>query len=550
MVARGAAVVCLVVLGPGAARAEDGEHAGCAMPNIGYIPRTILERPTRLKEGVGVVRDPVTTRSDEAQRFYDQGVAYLHAFVWIEAVRSFRQALRLDPKLAMAHVGLSYADSNIDDLSAAHAELAEAQALAAAVSDAERARIEIRARQLEAIEDLGNTEKQAAYKKAIDNALAANMKDAELWLLRGIAEEPTAAGRGQRGRALSVAFYERALSLVPDHPAAHHLLVHSFENLGQVEDALRHGEAYARLAYAVPHAHHMYGHDLRRAGRTQEAIAAFKRTDALELAYYESEGVPAEYDWHHQHNLDLLAASYQYLGQVAAAEDLQRRAFKTPPISESAEYRRHTLPQFLLQRGRSAEALREVAPLLRGKWPSSRAIGNVIAGQAELALGRAADARRSLEAAEAALSEMPVLGGIQYPRSMVAPFAEVLRAAILLRSDKAAEGRALLTEQEAKLRALTGPDAWIQTLFQLEGIFRTARAAGDWDLAAHTAQQMLEHDPAYAGTHLALALVARHKGERAVVDHELAVAERGWAAADAGFTELTDVRSARQSPLP
>ncbi len=517
------------------------------MPNIGYIPRSILERPTRLKEGVGAVRHTVSTRSEEAQRFYDQGVAYLHAFVWIEAVRSFRQALRVDPKLAMAHVGLSYAYANIDDPKLARAELVEAKALATTVSDAERARIEIRARQLDALDDLGNTEKQAAYKKALDDALAANMKDAELWLLRGTAEEPTAAGRGQRGRASSVAFYERALSLAPNFPAAHHFLVHSFENIGQVDDALRHGEAYARLASAVPHAHHMYGHNLRRAGRTEEAIAAFQRADALELAYYKSEGVPAEYDWHHQHNLDLLAASHQYLGQVAVAEQLQRRAFKTSPISEPAEYRRHTLPQFLLQRGRAADALREVAALVRGKWPASRAIGNVIAGQAQLALGREADARRSLAAAEAAMKEMPTLiGGIHYPQATVAPFVEVLRATLLLRSGKPAEGRALLTEQASKLRALPGPDAWIQALFVLEGIFRAARAAGDWDLAAHTAQQMLDHDPAYAGAHLARALVARHKGDRAVALRELAVAERAWTKADRGFAELAEIRNARK----
>ncbi len=45
----------------------------------------------------------------EAQRFYDQGLAYLHNYVWIEAARSFHQALESDANLALAHVGLSYA---------------------------------------------------------------------------------------------------------------------------------------------------------------------------------------------------------------------------------------------------------------------------------------------------------------------------------------------------------------------------------------------------------------------------------------------------------
>ena len=102
--------------------------------------------------------------------------------------------------------------------------------------------------------------------------------DVELWLLRGNAEEPTAAGRGQRGGVGSVAFYERALRLQPDNGAAHHYLTHSFETIGQIPAALEHGEVYAGIAPAVPHSHHMWGHDLRRVGRIDDAIAAFRRT--------------------------------------------------------------------------------------------------------------------------------------------------------------------------------------------------------------------------------------------------------------------------------
>ena len=69
----------------------------------------IVAAPVTLRDGIGIVREHVTTASSEAGAFYNQGVAYLHSFVWIEAARSFNQALRLDPNLAMADVGLSYA---------------------------------------------------------------------------------------------------------------------------------------------------------------------------------------------------------------------------------------------------------------------------------------------------------------------------------------------------------------------------------------------------------------------------------------------------------
>src|SRR5262249_45654833 len=157
-----------------------------------------LERPVTIREGVGREHDPVTTTSGEAQAFYDQGVAYLHSYVWIEAARSFHQALRTDPSLAMAYVGLSRADSGLEDPEAASSALSKARDLAPGASPRERRRIALRAKQIDAMQDFGNASKLIEYRKAIDEALVADPNDVELWLIRGNAEEPTAAGRGQR----------------------------------------------------------------------------------------------------------------------------------------------------------------------------------------------------------------------------------------------------------------------------------------------------------------------------------------------------------------
>src|SRR5207253_7982152 len=86
--------------------------------SVGRVPREILERPVPLRQGIGKVHEEVTTSSPKAQAFYDQGLAYLHSFVWIEAARSFHQALRFEPSLAIdrkstrlnsSHVAISYA---------------------------------------------------------------------------------------------------------------------------------------------------------------------------------------------------------------------------------------------------------------------------------------------------------------------------------------------------------------------------------------------------------------------------------------------------------
>jgi hypothetical protein len=70
-------------------RAQDPGHAG---HSGGPVPREILDRPVTLRTAIGTVHEKVSTSSAEAQAFYDQGLAYLHSFVWIEAIRSFHQA--------------------------------------------------------------------------------------------------------------------------------------------------------------------------------------------------------------------------------------------------------------------------------------------------------------------------------------------------------------------------------------------------------------------------------------------------------------------------
>src|SRR5260370_29047964 len=92
------------------------EHQGSSP-----VPREILERPVPLRQGIGTVHEKVTTSSPEAQAFYDQGLAYLHSYVWIEAARSFHQALRLDPNRAMTYLGLTDTYIGLQDDTTAHA---------------------------------------------------------------------------------------------------------------------------------------------------------------------------------------------------------------------------------------------------------------------------------------------------------------------------------------------------------------------------------------------------------------------------------------------
>ena len=59
--------------------------------------------------GLGKLHHAVSTSNPRAQKFFDQGLTLIYAFMHEEAVRSFQRAAQVDPKLAMAHWGVALA---------------------------------------------------------------------------------------------------------------------------------------------------------------------------------------------------------------------------------------------------------------------------------------------------------------------------------------------------------------------------------------------------------------------------------------------------------
>ena len=369
-----------------------------ALHSIPAIPQELLERPVTLRTGIGAIHDDAGTKNAEAQRFYDQGLAYLHNYVWIEAARSFHQALRLDSQLALAHVGLSYAYIELNQSARARQAIATAQTLANS-NDHVRRHVTARSLQMAAEEAPGDPARLGAYRKSLDGAVAAFPSDAEFLLLRGIAESPDPADRGQGSIVASIPFYERALKIAPTHFGPHHFMAHAYENSGRMKEAADHAAAYAGQASSVPHAVHMHGHELRRLGRINEAIARFEAADKLQRDYMAREKIAAELDWHHAHNLDLLAASYQYTGQMKKAETLLKQSFNLPTNLLVQAVNKREWPAFLVARNRPAEALAAARLLLAHPSLVVQATGHIEAGFAQLAMNKPADGATSSNAA-------------------------------------------------------------------------------------------------------------------------------------------------------
>ena len=214
--------------------------------------------------------------------------------------------------------------SELNASAKAQAAIERARALSSGASEHDRAHIEARALQMTA-EVSRQTDALTAYRNALDAALQKYPADVELWLLRGIAQSSDPADRGQGSVEASVPFYEKALGVSPNHFAAQHYLTHAHENGRRPGDALPRAAAFAKLASAVPHALHMHGHVLRQLGRVDEAVAAFEAAQRVQTAYLQAEKIAPEHDWHYEHNVDLLAASYRYLGRMATPKCSSRK---------------------------------------------------------------------------------------------------------------------------------------------------------------------------------------------------------------------------------
>ena len=294
---------------------------------------------------------------------------------------------------------------------------------------------------------------------------------------------------------------------------------------------------FVALAPTIPHAHHMRGHELRRLGRTAEAIEEFRKADELENNYYRTENISSVYDWHHAHNLSLLAMCYESLGQMKTAEPLLREAFSLPAYTDISEFNRREWPDFLLDRGRPEEALKVSREMIdKSSHAMGRLAGHALAGRALLAMNHLDEARSELELAEREMERVPSgsIGAL--------PNAGILRAELLLHDQKFPQADAALKQIEASIRAMPGPDSWSEALLQLQSIAQSSIRAGDWDLAEFTAKQMIDHDPSFAGGYYALGLATEHTGDTAAARQQFEKAEKLWTSADADLPELVSVR--------
>ena len=286
-------------------------------------------------EGLGSYSRRVTTDSPEAQRYFNQGLAFLHGFNHGAAIRSFQEAARLDPNCAMVHWGIALAYGphiNLPVMLPAAVEMAWnelklAQQNAEHASPVERDLIEALSHryanpqpQDRAPLDLAYADAMRAVWQKYPNDLDVGAFFAEAMMDLRPWNQWTPEGQPTPGTNEILSTLERVLKLNPRHPFANHLYIHANEASPHPERATPSANRLRTLQPGVAHNVHMPSHVDIRCGRWREAVETNLRAIAADQRYRKIAGPPVGFlNAYVAHNRHMLAYAAMMTGQRALA---------------------------------------------------------------------------------------------------------------------------------------------------------------------------------------------------------------------------------------
>ncbi|HEX6463494.1 MAG TPA: hypothetical protein VFZ98_03530 [Vicinamibacterales bacterium] len=489
-----------------------------------------------------------------AQSAFIRGVLLLHSFEYDDAIRSFREAERIDPDFAMAYWGEAMSFNQPlwfnENLDKARDTLRRLQAAA-------------RARPV--------TARERGYLEAVERLFGAGDKDVRD---RAYADRMRALARAYPGDDEAAAFEALALlALIPpgqpdeqrsleagaiasailgrnrQHPGAAHYAVHAYGDSGHAEMGLEAARIYARLAPASSHARHMPSHVFLPLGMWDEAAAGDESAFAASAGRVERLGLSAaELDFH---SLSWLHYEYLQQGRFAKAHALmapidQALATASSPTS-------HVHIESEIGRGFTSLALESERASLRarfvvesGAWAEMKGratfdnVDELFAlGLASARLGDPARAEAALEHMGKAIEAAPDADNRQLVSIMQ---LELLAAVNTATGNRRAALEALeratqLERQRPRPRARPYP---IKPAVELYG--ETLLDAGDARAAAAQFQTSLARTPRRAQSLIGLARAADAANLREVARHAAREFLEMWHLADQGRPEIAQAR--------
>lgn len=329
----------------------EGEHQ---LGSVGGVSEEYLSSAIDILPGVGLYEElvmvsslPAGAEQELVLKYTKQGMALNHAFQWEDAVRSFYEALKRDPKMARAYIGLAQAFTMLNrDQSKLPTVLGDllgsAQKAALEVQGNEQDRLWVDVFQLLYQAQFGIAQKpliSTTAKSFQGNAM--NQLGEALNILASQYNDPEAfALLGWDLGDVDMLTY--GVQRFPKHSGILHYLVHTNENTGKYQIAVDYARRLVVETPNAPHHIHMLGHVLPMVGKWSEASDYFLKAHCIHQAVFrvqdplcagvKVEGAPmSSYTpdptemWHYAHNLELFGFSLMRERRLEDAEAIFKK---------------------------------------------------------------------------------------------------------------------------------------------------------------------------------------------------------------------------------
>lgn len=539
--------------------------------------------PAKLLPGMGdSKRFAVTTTSEEARAFFQQGLSQIHSFWFVESERSCLQALALDPKMAMAHwcIAVSAAGdyrpafqllrtptsggrnaaaapsgdavarttngAAIDPMVRAKEAIATAMTMRDTVTPRERLYIESQA----ARRTTGDKEAaDAGYIAGLRKLVAAYPDDLDATSMLGLAidngfEPDTKKDRANTLEAIRL--LEDVVAKDDSHFGAHHYLIHAYEGSKTPDKAWHACERYAALVTNIPHALHMPGHIYAQSDKIPEAIAAFSAAAQNELTWLAADSLYP--NGHHGHNVHFLIHALNLNGQYQDSMKWVQHlfTFKETPREASGNNQRVAWRQAYFGLVKTVVRFEKWDAILDGTTipvydkPEQNAwrhwamgLAYAATGQVDRANATLADLKKDVSAVTAANEPLNIA-------------AIELEATIAARTGNPKKGFDLFKRAATREAAMiyTEPPAYPRPV--VEGYGNVALAVGDYNAAATAFREALEREPGSGRAYFGLAAALEHLGKTSEAQDAHARAVKAWASADPDLPQLRRSSTAGQ----
>jgi tetratricopeptide (TPR) repeat protein len=367
---------------------------------------------TPLYDNLGTLHRTISTESDTAQKYFNQGLRLTYAFNHDEAIRSFKQGLKHDSTCAMCYWGIAYAlGPNINlpmDTSlvrpaweAAH----NAVRYSVKVTPVEQAFIDALTKRYSADPSGNRASLDTAWARAMggvarqypedDDAAALYaeaLMDLRPWNYWTNGGDPQAASTLETVKTL-----ENVVKRNPDHPGACHFYIHAIEASPHASRAVPCARRLGELMPGAGHLVHMPTHLYIKLGQWDLAAEHNQHAVHADEQYIKERRPTGVYLMgYYPHNFHVMWYALSMLGRseeaVKAARDIAERVpvqvvKQVPPF----EYFSPTLLYTLVRFSRWDEILRQPAPpkelrYTTGIWHYARALAYTAKAQSDSAV--------------------------------------------------------------------------------------------------------------------------------------------------------------------